>query len=438
VKFAVVVVSPPGYPHSAAFDEVALTLERGLVRLGHDVVITRALTGPELVDRRAIVLGAHLAPRAGLTIPPGSILYNLEQIDGASAWLTPALIDLYRRHPVWDYSATNADRLVARGVPRPQVVPLGYVPELQRVPASTGGEDIDVLFYGSMNPRRQRVLDDLKRAGVRAQAVFGVYGAARDALIARSKLIINIHYYEAKVFEVVRVSYLLANRKVVVSERGADRQEEAAFEGAVAFAEYEGLVPACLQLLADPAARAQRAAAGFGFFSALPEETFLAPALAALQPTAATTTVVVDDRTSDGISAPIGDPWAGSRPLRVLIAPDLSDVADRHERVLGALAQQMGHMLNVTIGVALPRDALSHIPASIERAAACGQGDLLLLERPADSAGWQRLLGAASLFVATGPQPELRSMAQTLGLTIAEVPEPRAATISAAEPIRAR
>jgi hypothetical protein len=433
VKFAVVVVSPPGYPHSAAFDEVALTLEQGLLRLGHDAVITRALTGPDLVDRRAIILGAHLAPRAGLALPPGSILYNLEQIDGASAWLTPALIDLYRRHPVWDYSATNADRLVARAVPRPQVVPLGYVPELQRVPASPGGEDIDVLFYGSMNPRRQRVLDDLKRAGVRAQAVFGVYGAARDALIARSKLIINIHYYEAKVFEVVRVSYLLANRKVVVSERGADRQEEAAFEGAVAFAEYEGLVPTCLQLLADPAARAQRAAAGFDFFSALPEETFLAPALAAL-PTSGTTSVEVDDRTS----TPIGDPWAGSRPLRVLIAPDLSDVADRHERVLGALAQQMGHMLNVTIGVALPREALSHIPASIERAAACGQGDLLLLERPADSAGWQRLLGAASLFVATGAQPELRSMAQTLGLTIAEVPEPRRATISAAEPIRAR
>jgi hypothetical protein len=225
----------------------------------------------------------------------------------------------------------------------------------------------------------------------------------------------------------VRVSYLLANRKVVVSERGADRQEEAAFEAAVAFAEYEGLVPTCLRLLADPAARAQRAAAGFGFFSALPEETFLAPALAALQPTSA----AVNDPIPDQTSAPVADPWAGSRPLRVLIAPDLSDVADRHERVLGALAQQMGHMLNVTIGVALPRDALSHIPASIERAAACGQGDLLLLERPADSAGWQRLLGAASLFVATGPQPELRSMAQTLGLTIAEVAEPRGAAISA-------
>ena len=411
MKFAVAIVSPPGYPHSAAFDEVALTLQQGLMRLGHDAVTTRLSTsGTHAADRQHIVLGAHLAPRAQLALPPGSILYNLEQIDAASAWLTPALLDLYRRHPIWDYSAGNADRLAARGVPRPQVVPLGYVPALQRLPAAAGPQDIDVLFYGSLNDRRRRVLDGLRQAGARVEALFGVYGAARDAVIARAKIVINIHFYEAKVFEVVRVSYLLANRKVVVSERGANRAEEAGYESAVAFADYDQLVPTCLDLLADPAARARRAEAGFEVFSALPEERFLAPALAALRSATA----------APRAPAPANNPWAGSRPLRVLIAPELTDLADRHERALAALAQQMGHMLNVTIGVALPRDALAHIPASIERAAACGEGDLLLLERPADPAGWRRLFGPASLFVATAPQPELRSMAHALGLTIAE------------------
>jgi hypothetical protein len=411
VKFAVAIVSLPGYPHSAAFDEVALTLEQGLIRLGHEAVVTRSLDDTALPGRQWIVLGAHLASRAQLRIPPGAILYNLEQIDAASAWLTPALLELYRRHRLWDYSASNADRLVARGLARPQVVPLGYVPALQRLPAAPLTEDIDVLFYGSLNPRRQQVLDSLRAAGVRVEALFGVYGAARDAVIARAKIVINIHYYEAKVFEVVRVSYLLANRKVVVSERGADRAEEAAFESAVAFADYEALVPTCLSLLRDPAARAERAAAGFEAIAARPEERFLAPALAALATTAAAPAAAADARP---------DPWAGSRPLRVLIAPELADQADRHERTLAALAQQMGHMLNVTIGIALPKDALAHVPASIERAAASGEGDLLLLERPDDQAGWQRLFGAASLFVATAPQPELRRLAHDLGLTVAE------------------
>ena len=402
MKFAVAVVSPPGYPHSAAFDEVALTLEQGLINLGHDAVSTRSLAPAALADRRAIVLGAHLAPGAQVVLPPDAVIYNLEQVDAASAWLTPALMDLYRRHPVWDYSATNAQRLAARGVPHPQVVPIGYVPALRRIPAPPQGEDIDVLFYGSLNPRRRRVLDGLRQAGARVEAVFGVYGAARDALIARAKIVLNVHYYEAKVFEVVRVSYLLANHKVVVSERGADRNEEAAFADAVAFADYDQLVATCLSLLAQPEIRQQRAEAGHRCFSAMPEEGFLAPAIAALTSPAA-----------------VPDPWAGSRPLRVLIAPELADASDQHEPTLVALARQMGHMPNVTIGVALPPAALRDIPPSITRAAAQGEGDLLLLERPQDPAGWQRLMGAAALFVATAPQTELRALARSLGLTVA-------------------
>jgi hypothetical protein len=61
-----------------------------------------------------------------------------------------------------------------------------------------------------------------------------VYGQARDALVARARIQLNVHYYEAKVFEVVRVSYLLANGRFVVSETGADAEEEASFGPGVA------------------------------------------------------------------------------------------------------------------------------------------------------------------------------------------------------------
>ena len=51
---------------------------------------------------------------------------------------------------------------------------------------------------------------------------FNAYGGKRDALIARAKVVLNIHYYAAQVFEIVRVSYLLANSKAVVTEIGPD------------------------------------------------------------------------------------------------------------------------------------------------------------------------------------------------------------------------
>src|SRR6185503_16080302 len=177
-----------------------------------------------------------------------------------SSWMRPELLQLFREFPVWDYSARNVERWVELGVPRPRCVPIGTVPEMTRI--ASRPEEIDVLFYGSINERRKKVIDELRARGVRAEAVFGAYGVVRDQLISVSRLILNLHYYEAKVFEIVRVSYLLANRCVVVSERGADPDEEAEFESGVAFADYTDLADRCVDLLARPDERARLADAG--------------------------------------------------------------------------------------------------------------------------------------------------------------------------------
>ena len=123
------------------------------------------------------------------------------------------------------------------------------------------------------------MLDELRKAGARVEAVFGVYGAARDALIARSRVVLNIHFFEAKVFEIVRVSYLLGNGRAVVSERGAAPEEEAPFEEAVAFADYDGLTRACLDLLEHDRERARLSEAGRRVMRARPETLFLKEAL---------------------------------------------------------------------------------------------------------------------------------------------------------------
>ncbi len=276
-RFAVTVISPPGYIHAAAFREVAETLVQGLGALGHDAVLT---DDPALPGRRHIVLGANLVPASGAQLQQGSILYNLEQVEESSPWLTPELLALFRSFPLWDYSRANADALVRMGVPRPTVVPVGYAPQLTRIPPVT--EDVDVLFYGSLNERRRALLAELERRGVCVHAAFGVYGEARDQLIARARLVLNVHFFEAKVFEVVRVSYLLANRRCVVSERGSDPAEEAAFEDGVAFAPYDGLADRCMALLGDPAERQRIAATGFRILSARSEAECLRGAVASL------------------------------------------------------------------------------------------------------------------------------------------------------------
>jgi len=125
-RYAVTVVSPPGFVHAAVFHEIGETLVHGLRALGHDAVL-----GPDAPEgRRAIVLGSNLLTRYRMPLPDDAILYNLEQVEPGSPWLTPWLIELFRRHEVWDYSERNAARYAELGLPRPRVVPVGWVPEL--------------------------------------------------------------------------------------------------------------------------------------------------------------------------------------------------------------------------------------------------------------------------------------------------------------------
>jgi hypothetical protein len=275
VQFAVAVVSPPGYVHSEAFREVAQALHHALLALGHDSVLTNRLDHEE---RHTIVLGSNVLAACELEPPKKPILYNLEQVYDGSPWMTPALLALFRRYPVWDYSQANIERLAAWQVPRLTHVPIGYVPELTRIVSAP--EDIDVLFYGCYHMRRRAVLDDLRARGLRVGWLVGVYGVSRDAWIARSKIVINMHLHEAQIFELVRVSYLLANRRAVVSERGAYPTEECDLESGIAFAAYDELVDRCVELLGDERARRDLGERGYQAFSARSQATILRRALA--------------------------------------------------------------------------------------------------------------------------------------------------------------
>lgn len=284
--FAVVLVSPPGYIHAQALTEIAETVHCALQALGHDSILTNSLGLP---DRRAIVIGAHLLERCGMGQPaPGSVIYNFEQMDPDSNWLNTTYLNLLRQYPVWDYSQRNIEWLKQIGIHSVQHVPIGWMPEMTRIPAAE--KDIDILFYGSMNDRRLRVLDELKTRNVRVEQVFGVYGKERDHLIARSKIILNLHFYESKIFEVARVSYLLGNGACVVSEDGLDPAEKK-FAHAVAFTPYDRLVETCLRLLEDPAERARMSDAGRELMHSLHEDQFLREALENM---AATSTVACE------------------------------------------------------------------------------------------------------------------------------------------------
>ncbi len=274
-RYHVSIVRPEGYLHSECFREVAEGLVSAFRSLGHE-----AAMGDSTLDAKAtnLVLGAHLLSEAeAFAVPPSTIFYNLEQLGGAV--LPDWYLRLAAKYRIWDYSPLNLARWrEVECVEPPVLLEIGFVPELRRIPVAPV-QDIDVLFYGSHNERRLKVLRGLEAAGVRVHSVFGVYGAERDALIARARIVLNLHAYATEVFEVVRVSYLVTNAKAVVSEASPDVGELA--QGVAVFG-YEDLVAGCVGLLGDDAARRELELKGERIFARRSQAELLRPVLAGL------------------------------------------------------------------------------------------------------------------------------------------------------------
>jgi hypothetical protein len=270
----VIVPHRPGYVHIAALQEMVDAVFHGLRQLGQTVELASA--GPQ-VPENAILIGAHLLTGEECrVVPDRAIVYNSEHAN--SEWMTPHYRSLLGRCIVWDYSQDNA-RMVQDAVGKPvRHVKLGYVPAFTRI-ESHAAEDIDVLFYGSASPRRTGLFAALRAAGLKFHPAFGVYGAERDTLIARSKLVLNVHAHIPGAFEIVRVAYLLANRKTVICECNPGEQIDTDLQSGVLAAPYENILAKTIELITDAPRRQAIAARGYQAFTARDQAAILREAL---------------------------------------------------------------------------------------------------------------------------------------------------------------
>ncbi|MQY22475.1 CgeB family protein [Nocardia macrotermitis] len=262
---------------SPAFDDVMIAVSAALRDLGHSTVSSCA-PQPGHID---VLFGHYLAPQR---FPDASVVYQLEQVCEHGLRHGLVQVNALRRHVVWDYSRANVEYLRTLGV-QAHYVPIGHHPALQRVRAAPE-QDIDVLFYGVGGPRRELVFGELRRAGLHMVHANAVYGAELDALIARSKVVLNLHSRkDFRALESVRVGYLMSNRKAVVAEVNHHDDDDELSAGIVAVP-YHRLVEACVGLVRDDTARAALEARAYDVISRRPTAHILTDVLHTVQPLA--------------------------------------------------------------------------------------------------------------------------------------------------------
>ncbi|WP_086999468.1 hypothetical protein [Rhizobium sullae] len=255
------IVTPDSYNHSHAFDEVALGLQGAFEELGGSAPIVRDMNA--FAGRAPIIYGGNLLPAEIVGhLPKDSVVINLEQVSEESIWINSRYTSILKSLPVLDYSPRNRENLATKGIDHAGVLEIGYsrcLSQIEHAPV----KDIDVLFYGSLNERRHHILKTLEQGGLKVAHLFNVYGAERDAAIARAKIVINIHHYASGVFEIVRISYLLANRVCVLTEGDIRDPDIQPFIGGVVIEPYDKMIGRCHGLIADAAERDSIAANGF-------------------------------------------------------------------------------------------------------------------------------------------------------------------------------
>lgn len=264
------VLFQPDHPRFAifnSFQEVIDSLEWGFRELGYNVRLLRNAVGHQ---GRNIVFGWIPAFQLGgaANLPPDTILFNMEQFSVGDMRGAASLEEAAAHFQVWDYSAANLPAWQGLA-PRYPVyhAPISYAPTLERLPQVA--EDIDLLYVGSLAVRRAEKLIATMNAGYSSLVTLcNVWGEQRDSFIARSKLMLNVSNDDPRmrIYEVVRVSYYLANRKAVLSELSPNQFVEADLRQVLRFYEMDKLGEGAQDLLADAARRRAYADACYEVF----------------------------------------------------------------------------------------------------------------------------------------------------------------------------
>ncbi len=249
-KYRICLIMPSGYEHSLLFTEPVFLLRAAFEDLGIDYTVG---VNELDKDRVNVILGYHLLTFGENLHQYRYIPYQFEQLGEGGGTFDNENARNILKHAVevWDYSRQNVEVLRGAGI-KAKYLPVGFHEALETIP-DVPDKDIDVLFFGSMNDRRRTILQELQKdQSVRVEALFGVYGKARDEKIARAKINLHIHFYDTKIYQQLRVAHFSNNRRFVISEESRDNPYP---EVPIRQVPYLEMVETCKFYLAHPEER---------------------------------------------------------------------------------------------------------------------------------------------------------------------------------------
>ena len=246
----------------SVFKEIIEALKDELLKNGYYVIISDII----IKDSINLIIGANeIKDSIDLVISTNEIkdrnwtkfimdtdiiIVNLEQLSDIK-WGNSTYMSILKLFKVWDYSIDNIKWLMNKGITDVGHMIIGktlafknFIPTLIK--------DIDVLFYGSINRRRKSILNSLKQSGINVIIKSNLWGVERDTFIRRAKIVLNIHFYETAILEVLRIFPVIANNEFIISENSKFPDGNDDWVDNIVFCDYNNIVTTVKYYLEHP------------------------------------------------------------------------------------------------------------------------------------------------------------------------------------------
>jgi hypothetical protein len=197
------------------------------------LIVTRGTSLPESFPHDLYIV---VAPQVYERMPPPerTLVMQMEQVK-ASTWVTPNYLRrLSNTLAILDYSRDNIKSLVRRGIPSQQIFHVPLIPYKIEV-EPTSDRDIDILFYGSMASHRRKVYVDALSKRFKVRVETSLFDGELRSVLSRTKIVVNIHYYENAILETTRILESIRFGAKVVSEMARDQADYGSLSPLVTF-----------------------------------------------------------------------------------------------------------------------------------------------------------------------------------------------------------
>lgn len=156
-------------------------------------------------------------------LPNKFIFYQIEQLGSVfltdSRFVSRLKYSCLKSEEVWEHTNLTSHIYSKYCWNKLKYIPMPFVlnKELGFNDLNWDNLKYDIFFYGNKNTRREKILNELSKY-FKIKIGWGIYGEKKIDYILRSKIILNVHYYEEAGLETCRFNEILNYNKVIISE----------------------------------------------------------------------------------------------------------------------------------------------------------------------------------------------------------------------------